>query len=132
MLPLPRFKTGDIVTLTSKECVCGFLSRRILQISGREYNNFYVDLNTPITPSCFNNNFFNEFREILEFRLIQESSMSFRLELDVGGEQVHDSLIRRVRAWAVMELGQHVNLEVSVNNNLRQDPLFERYVIREP
>lgn len=68
-MPLLRYKTEDIVELTSEPCICGKKGRRILNISGRRVFNFKLPNGSEFAPTNFNS-LFKQF-PIREFQLTQ-------------------------------------------------------------
>jgi len=99
-MPLLRYKTGDLVEITSQPCRCGKMGRRIVELSGRLVPTFTLTDGSEFAPTNFDCLF--SLFPLEEFRLTQTNLDHFLLEVRLtrpvtASEPVLRSIAEHVR-----------------------------------
>ncbi len=109
-MPLLRYKTGDIVTLSSEKCLCGRNFERIKSIDGRKTDNFFITKDGRHI-SLLSGMLSIDLNNVIETQLIQEDIGKIRVKV-VTGDRYSDSDESRLRKSIKNFLGDDINIQV--------------------
>ncbi len=114
-MPMLRYRTGDLVELTSEPCGCGKAGRRIRNLSGRQIRNFRLRDGSEFAPTNFQP-LFGSF-PIKEFRLTQTAPEKIEAEIEVLPSctdtpgvlrSIHEHITRELRYLADVDISETV------------------------
>jgi phenylacetate-coenzyme A ligase PaaK-like adenylate-forming protein len=123
-MPLLRYRTGDLVNLVSKPCVCGKSGRRIKQVQGRVIKNFTLSNGLEISPAKFSEVF--TIFPIREFRMTQTSLSHLKVEMEFTRDYERSDHLAMIQKYFEREFQFLVNVEL-VTVIFPTDSKFQRY-----
>lgn len=69
VMPLVRYRTGDIVSLSKEICQCGSIGTNILEVHGRKSS--FIELSGKKIPECLFGCLLKSTKNVLEFQVVQ-------------------------------------------------------------
>ncbi|MEO2047384.1 MAG: hypothetical protein ABGX16_12520 [Pirellulales bacterium] len=126
VMPFIRYRVGDVFHYTNKKCTCAMTSPLICAPSGREKDRIILPSGKVLYPGDFK--VLSEFPSIDQFRLIQQSSAKFLLQL-VTDIKPDDETISKIRSRVSKFLEDPVELDIRfVNFIIDEDLKFKIFV----
>ncbi len=127
-MPLVRYDTGDVVSLSGEECPCGRPGRVLQQVDGRQEDYIILHDGTRIGRVAF---VFKEFTGIREAQLYQKVPGAFTIRI-VRGPSYRDSdetrLLKKIRE----RVGEHTDVTVEYVSELERSRTGKlRFVVSE-
>jgi len=129
-MPLLRFKTGDIVHLTSKPCRCGKKGMRISTIYGRRLTTIRDNDGREYSISGFKA--ITKLWRIKDFQVIQSKKNTISLEIapHTTSKTEIKKLVYEIRKHFFLELKSNFKIEVNIQNFKKKLLPCEQYLSR--
>ncbi|MDP8230599.1 MAG: hypothetical protein P9L93_05795 [Candidatus Gorgyraea atricola] len=109
-MPLFRYKTGDIVTLSSKVCSCGRNFPIVESIEGRNTDQFFITKDGRMI-SLFCSIFSADLKDVIEAQFIQEDMNMLKVKL-VAGDKYDSSDEELIKTNIKNYLGEDVTVDI--------------------
>lgn len=126
--PFVRYRTGDIATLSDKQCACGRGLPMLESIEGRS-TDFVIAADGTVMHGLALIYILRDLPGIDAFKIIQESLLLTRVQVVVK-EVLTDAMSEQVKAGFQARLGKDVSVEVEVVDEIQPEKSGKyRYVI---
>jgi phenylacetate-CoA ligase len=125
-MPLIRYKLGDLVALTDKECSCGCSLPLMDHPIGRENDIVKLPSGTLLSPQRFEF-ILRGFEGIDQWRLIQESESQFLLKL-VMPVKPGEEVLQRMKSEFLAYLAEPVNLDIELVDYMSEPGKFRAFI----
>jgi len=132
-MPLIRYRSGDLASLSSTLCTCGHPGIRLTNLSGRKISCFRLESGKLVSPAHLGDEMYRLF-PLSEFQITQVSLNEFEVLVEPAAKSESDKLITEIQRYLQNSLDRwHVSkhthpVKVSVRKtSFRYLSKFERY-----
>jgi phenylacetate-CoA ligase len=126
--PFVRYRTGDIAVLDTQPCACGRGLPLLKEIQGRS-TDFVVAADGTVMHGLSLIYILRDLPGITAFKVVQETRERTKVQL-VKGPEFSDSFIEQIRTGFKRRLGQSVQVDVDVVDNIAAEKSGKfRYII---
>lgn len=118
-MPLIRYAVGDVGVASAEECMCGVGFPMMKVIEGRRDSILFLPDGRPLSPIAFiyAMQLFRLFERIDQWRVVQKSDDSFRIDVKKADEKVDEQVMRA-------ELTRHIRKTLDLSSEIEVEVDF--------
>lgn len=118
-MPLIRYAVGDVGVASAEECTCGVGFPMMKVIEGRRDSILFLPDGRPLSPIAFvyAMQLFRLFERIDQWRVVQKSDDSFRIDVKKADEKVDEQVMRA-------ELTRHIRKTLDLSSEIEVEVDF--------